>query len=96
MNVADVLTIIVLGLVVCVAGYNFLGEKKSEPANDLVDPNQTDRSTFNRMRLPRNNPHLWADQIEDWYVRIKGHIYFQYTLIGAVVVALLIHVMFGH
>ena len=42
MNVADVLTIGILGLVVCVAGYNFLGAKQSEPANDLVDPNQSD------------------------------------------------------
>lgn len=93
MSATDLVTILALGVVVCVAGYGLLGDGRRKPSNEVIDPNSQQRSAFNRLRLPRDNPHLWADQIEDWYVRVKSHIYFLYTLIGALIAVLFIHLI---
>lgn len=43
--------------------------------------NGADMSVFGRKRLPRGEPHLWADRIEDWFARLTLHVYIHYVLI---------------
>lgn len=39
-----------------------------------------DRSVFGRRRLPRRDPHLWADRLEDWFARLTWHVGLLYIL----------------
>ena len=45
-----------------------------------------DRSVFGRKRLPRRDPHLWADKLEDWFARLTQHVALLYFLAGIGVV----------
>ena len=37
-------------------------------------PQGPETSVFARRRLPRFDPHLWADKIEDWFARLTWHV----------------------
>ena len=43
---------------------------------------EAESSVFGRKRLPRHDPHLWADRLEDWFARLTKHVAILYLLVG--------------
>lgn len=54
------------------------------------------RSIFGRRRLPRDEPHLWADRIEDWFARLTFHVWAHYLLIVLLIGYVIFDVITGH
>jgi hypothetical protein len=51
--------------------------------NQKVLPGSEKSSVFGRKRLPRHDPHLWADRLEDWFARLTWHVGMLYILVGS-------------
>lgn len=80
-----------------VGGFWFWLKPKRSSSREVGSANTDESvSVFGRRRLPRGDPHMWADKLEDWFARLTGHMKFLYFLVISLGVALAAHIIYAH
>jgi len=79
-----------------VAAWLWLRPKRSSSREVASLDQDRSVSIFGRRRLPRGDPHQWADRLEDWFARLTWHVRFLYFLVISMILALVIHIAYAH